>query len=346
VTARESLLVRRAKSGLEGALSTGSTLLNLACTDRYDAGYLKGAYYYLVGDSVSGKTWLSLSAFAEACRNPAFRDYRLIYDDVEGGALMNVSHYFGKDVARRLERVQSDTIESFYYRMADLTDPSIYVLDSQDALTSKASSLKFFKQKKASEEGEKSAGSYGDGKAKYHSENLRHVLHGLRRTGSILIIIGQTRDNLGFGFETRTRSGGRSLRFYANLEVWTSVGKKLLRTVRGKKRTVGIRCIAEVKKNRLTGKVGKDRAVEIPIYYGLGIDDLGSCVDYLLAEEHWKRGKEKVIDAPELLFAGTRGEIISYAEGEGLEAKVAQLAADVWKQVEAECLPGRKRRYE
>jgi hypothetical protein len=124
------------------------------------------------------------------------------------------------------------------------------------------------------------------------------------------------------------------------------VGKKLLRTVRGKKRTVGIRCIAEVKKNRLTGKVGKDRAVEIPIYYGLGIDDLGSCVDYLLAEEHWKRGKEKVIDAPELLFAGTRGEIISYAEGEGLEAKVAQLAADVWKQVEAECLPGRKRRYE
>jgi hypothetical protein len=70
--ARDVLTVRRSRPTGEGALSTGSTLLNLACSDRPDAGYFKGAYYYLVGDSQAGKTWLLLSCFAEACRNPQF----------------------------------------------------------------------------------------------------------------------------------------------------------------------------------------------------------------------------------------------------------------------------------
>jgi len=346
--ARDLLLARRSKPAGEGALSTGSTLLNLACTDRPDAGYLKGAYYYLVGDSVSGKTWLSLSCFAEACRNPHFKDYELIYDDVEGGALMDVAYYFGKDVAKRMKRVQSSTIESFYYRMADLIKAGrsfIYVLDSQDALTSKAASKKFSEQKKASEEGQKQVGSYGDSKAKYHSENLRHVIAGLRRTKSILLVIGQTRDNIGFGFDPKTRAGGRALRFYANLEIWTSVIGKLVRTVRGKKRTVGSRCLAEVRKNRVTGKIGKDRAVQIPIYYGLGIDDVGSCVDFLVSEQHWQKNADKEIDAKDILFTGPRSAIISHIEEEELEQKIIGLTAEVWKQVEQECLPGRKRRY-
>src|SRR2546423_5801296 len=97
MTAREILLSKRDRPvfSREGALSSGSTLLNLACTDHPDLGFFKGAYYYLVGDSVSGKTWLSLSCFAEACCNDAFHDYRLIFDDVEGGALMDIRRYFG-----------------------------------------------------------------------------------------------------------------------------------------------------------------------------------------------------------------------------------------------------------
>jgi len=366
VSPRDILLARREKFNLEGALSTGSTLLNLACTDRPDVGFLKGGYYYLVGDSQAGKTWLSLSCFAEACRSKAFADYRLVFDDVEGGVLMDIAHYFGKEVARRMEPpevkrgepVYSDTIESFYYHMVDLFGggrPFIYVLDSQDALSSAVASEKFLRQKKASEGGEEVAGSYGDGKAKYHSEHIREVLSRLRRTKSILIIIGQTRDNLGFGFEPKTRSGGRALRFYANLEIWTSVVGKIRRSIRGKERTIGCRCLAEEKKNRVTGKVGKDRSVQIPIYYDLGIDDVGSCVDFLVDEKHWpkitkgedpgKKGKSSY-DAHDLLFKGTRNAIISHIEEEDLEQKVRSLTAKVWKAIEDECLPRRKRRYE
>ena len=342
----------------EGAVSTGSTLLNLACSDHPDCGFFKGAYYYLVGDSTSGKTWLSLSCFAEACLNSHFRDYRLIFDDVEGGAMMDMAYYFGERVAKRLESpalsqrkgpINSDTVESFYYHISDLIKdgrPFIYVLDSQDSLTSEFSSVKFAKQKKAAEEGEEAAGSYGDGKAKYHSEHLRLILAGLRKTESILLILGQTRDNIGMGFDPKTRSGGRALRFYANLEIWTSVAGKIKKVIKSKERTIGVKCLAEVKKNRFTGKTGKDRAVQIPIYYSLGIDDIGSCVDFLVSENHWPKTKEKGIDAHDLLIHAQRGDLIRQIEEDSLERKLRDITGKVWQEIEDQCQVPRKRRYE
>ena len=71
-------------------LSTGSTLLNLACSENPFGGFLKGKYYLLVGDSDSGKTFLSMSCFAEAMIQKPFKNYRLIYDYVEDGMLMHM----------------------------------------------------------------------------------------------------------------------------------------------------------------------------------------------------------------------------------------------------------------
>lgn len=314
-------------------------------------------HLYITDDYiVTHNTWLSLTCFSEACLNPAFEGYRLIFDDVEGGAMMNMEHYFGKEVANRMEAprydakkrpIMSDTVESFYYNLFDTIDegkPFIYVLDSQDALTSESSDKKFRKQKVASEEGKDAAGSYGDGKAKYHSEHLRLALAGIRKLQSILIIIGQTRDNIGFGFEKKTRAGGRSLRFYANLEIWTSVFGKLQRLVRGKKRTIGNKCIAEVKKNRVTGKIGKDRSVIVPIYYELGIDDIGSCVDYLVSEKHWSK-KSGIIAATDVGITGKRGEVIAHIEERDMERRLRRITGEVWKRIEAECIVERKKRY-
>lgn len=334
----------------------------MACTDTPDFAFRKGGYYYLVGDSTSGKTWTSLTCFAELCRNKAFDNYELVFDDVEGGALMDVELYFGKAVARRMRAprysakgrpINSTTVETFYYHISDLLEegePFIYVLDSQDSLTSASAKAKFNEQKEAAEKGREAAGSYGDGKAKYHSEHLRLILAGLRKTGSILIIIGQTRDNLGMGFEKKTRSGGKSLRFYANLEIWTSVAEKIKKRVRDKDRTVGVSCFAEVKKNRETGKVGKDRGVHIPIYYDLGIDDVGSCVDFLIDEKHWEKipgeGKKKIYNASDIMFKGSRDEIVRYIEEEEIEKQLRSITAKVWKEIEDECCSQRKRRYE
>ena len=344
--------------GLEGGVSTGSTLLNLACSDRPDIGLLKGGYYLWVGDSQTGKTWIAYTIFAEAAKNPAFDDYEFVFDDVEGGAHFDVARYFGKKAASRIhsprmhkgQPVNSETVEDFYYHLTDLLDQGkklIYILDSQDALNSEASEKKFNIKKKASQEGKESKGSYGDGKAKYHSENLRVVLSKVRASGSILIIISQTRDNLGFGFAEKTRSGGRSLKFYANLEIWSSFPMKwkIEKMIRGRKRIVGVNVQYEVKKNRFTGKVGKERRALVPILHALGIDDIGSCVDFLVREKHWAK-QNGVIDAKDIGAQGKRSEIIAHVESRKLERRLSLIVGKVWKEIEAECETARKPRYE
>lgn len=363
------LLESRKPLEREGALSSGSTLLNLACTDSPTHAFLPGSYYHWVGDSASGKTFTALTCFAEAANNKAFDKYALIHDDVEGGALMDIEYFFGKKVARRLEppartkrgeAIYSSTVESFYYNISDRIKagkPFIYVLDSENGLTSESSDKKFQARKKASEKDEEAAGSYGDGKAKFHSENLRRVVGDLKDSGSILLIISQTRDNMGMGFDPKTYPGGKALKFYAHLQVWFAVGEKIKKTIREKERTIGMHCVAEVRKNRFTGKTGKDRQVKIPIYYDLGMDDIGSCVDYLISEKHWlevkekdadasKNTRKKIYNAHDLLFTGSRHKIIHYIEEENLEKKVRQVTAKVWREIEGECVPDRKKRYD
>jgi len=350
---------KKKKTKLTGAdfLSTGSTLLNLALTGKPKCGFVVGKYHLLVGDSASGKTWLSLTCLAEAATKKRFKNYRFIFDNCEDGALMDIERYFGKRVAKRLEPpatdnngmpVYSSTIEEFYYHIDDALSTGgscIYILDSIDSLTSKSEREKFHAQKNAHRKGNQTAGSFGDGKAKVNSGFIRDVIGKLKKTNSILIIINQTRDNLGFGFETKTRSGGRALRFYACLEIWSSIKQRIKKTVRGKKRQLGIMCKILVKKNRITGQ--EDNAVIIPIYHSSGIDDVGSCVSFLIEEGHWKKAGNK-INAKEFDFKGTEEQIVRKIEKDNLENDLVSIVGDVWdeiQQAERDAVK-RKRRYE
>jgi hypothetical protein len=75
----------------------------LSCSGNAKGGFAKGKYHFIVGDSASGKTWLSLTCLAEAAMNPEFENYRFIYDNVEDGALMDIERFFGSKVAERIE---------------------------------------------------------------------------------------------------------------------------------------------------------------------------------------------------------------------------------------------------
>jgi len=357
---KKAILRKRKKEILTGKdfLSTGSTLLNLACTGYPDRGFAKGRYYFIVGDSVSGKTWLSLTCLAEAAKNPNFKDYRFIYDNAEDGALMDIRKFFGKEVFERMVppgwkrdasrfSMFSFTIEDFYYNMDDAIKdgkPFIYILDSMDSLSSEVEGNKFDSNKKASRKGEDSKGSYGDGKAKVNSAMLRRVIgKPLLRSGSILIVINQTRDNIGaLQFQPRkTRSGGHALDFYACLEMWSSVAGRIIKIVRGKKRQLGVYCKIKVKKNRITGR---ERTVTIPIYHSFGIDDIGSCIDYMLDEGDWEI-RVGEINAKELGIKGSKRKLVKIIEMDGLEKDLRELVGDVWNEIEDACKIRRKRRY-
>jgi RecA/RadA recombinase len=357
----KSALRRKKKTapiGKKNLLGTGSTLLNLACAGNPNGGFLKGCYHLLVGDSASGKTFLSLTCLAEAAMNPSFNNHRFIYDGGEGGALMDIDKFFGSAVAMNMEPpavndgvpVYSRSVEEFYFHVDDALQvdkvdgrPFIYILDSMDVLSSEAEASKFEERKKAHQSGKEAAGIMTDNKAKVNSANLRKVVGAIKDTENILIILNQTRDSLGFGFETKTRSGGHALRFYATIEVWSSIKKRLKKAVKGKPRVIGIDAKLQVKKNRVTGR---ERTVIVPIYYSVGIDDIGSCVDYLVDEGFWKV-KTGVIQVTGLgpTFKGKRESVVKQIEEENKEGDLRDLVAQVWDEVEKACAVKRKRRY-
>ena len=343
-------------------LSTGSTLLNLACSGKASGGFLKGHYIFFVGDSDSGKTFLCLSCLAEAAKNPAFDKYWLIYDAVEHGALMNIERFFGKKTAKRLEPpavdgvgnpIYSRTTDDFYFHLHDAVNgkkPFIYILDSQDSLTSKREDDKFDLRKrkargKASKSDEKKSDSdYGDGKAKAHSSTLRKFMGPLNESGSILIIINQSRDSFD-PFKNQSYSGGRALKFYATLQIWSKKIGKIEKTHRGKKRQQGVKCKVHVMKNRVDGK---DRTIEVPIFHSYGVDDVRSCIDYLVDEGEWKKDKSGVITAtgmgPDQKMKVNK--LIRWIEDSGMTDDLRGLVQDCWHEIEDAVSLKRRPRYE
>ncbi len=330
-------------------------MLNLACVGRAFGGFPMGGYAFVIGDSTSGKTVLAGTCLAEAAMSETFKDYDLYFDNVENGAMF-FEKFFGQRIAARIKPPGKDgvsssrTVEDFYaniHRALHNKDGSlrkiIYILDSEPALSSKAEEKKQGEQRKAHDADKEAAGTMTDAKAKVHSQNMRSLNADLRDSNSLLVILTQTRDNMGFGaiYEPKTRPGGKALKFYAQLEMWLSVRGRIKRTVRGKPREIGIVAEVKVKKNRFTGK---SRTVLVPIYTTFGIDDMGSCIDFLIEEKHWS-GSEGRVNAPEFKFNGAKEKLIQTIEAKNEEKKLRGIVRDLWNEIEAACEVPRKQRY-
>lgn len=352
--AEKETLTRREYSSIPTAdfLSTGSTVLNLACSNRSLGGIPKGTIVHYVGDSDSGKTMIALTAYAEAARNKAFDDHELVFWNAEDGSLMDLADRFGRDVERRLVEETPESLEDFWYSIDDRFKgrrPFVGVVDSMDALFPKAWYSKFQKQKNAAAKGNEASGDMGMQKAKINSEHLRKARSSCRRDGSILIIVSQTRDNantMGYG-DKQSVAGGRSLKYYSAIQLWTKTFKTIQKTVRGKPRAVGIISQIDVKKNHITGN---KRRVYVPILNEMGVDDIGSCIDFLVAENHWKStGKEGAGKISAAEFSDeklSRNQLIEIIEESDGERDLRKLVKSVWSDIEDACKTGRKARYE
>lgn len=323
-------------------IPTGSTLLNCACSDYHVGGYGIGKLVNLIGDSSSGKTLLALTSFAELCLFKKWDDYRLIYDDVEAALEFNVNYLFGSDIGSRIEtNIVSDTVQDFYANILKaLKDgrPFVYILDSLDALSSREEQERALKLAGLKKQQGQERGSYKTEKAKLLSEILRVSAREIKNKEALVLIISQTRDNLGFGFTSKTRSGGKALKFYCTHEMWLSIKEPYKK----KNREIGIHSNAKISKNKLTGK---RRDVDIPIYYDYGVDDLSANIDFLVDEGVWNKEKQ-TISADHIDASGTKDTIIKTIERGFLEGVVQELVGDTWRKIEEELRLDRKRRYE
>lgn len=341
-------------------IPSGSTLLNLACSDSPYGAFSLGRIVTLPGGSASGKTLLMLTMLAECAVDKRFDDYDLIYDDSEETKDgFDIPYLFGNKLDDRLiapnyrensEPKYSETIQDFKGNIltrAKSEKPFIYILDSLDSLTSTEELKKEYRQAlllaKNPEAVKELKGSYKTEKARGIGEALRMINNQIKYTNSTLFIVQQERANIGVMFgPKKTTSGGMAPFFYSTHQVWLNKKKAIEKEVKGLKLKTGNVVIAKVTKNKTTGKL---RNVEFPSYNDYGIDDIQSMVDFLISVKHWTKAGQ-TIDGNSLGLKGTKDVILKEIEDKGLQADLQQVTGEVWNDIEASLKLQRKRKYE
>ncbi len=320
---------------------------NLECSGHWQGAFQLGTVVNLIGDSHAGKTLFALSIFAECAMDKRFDGYRFIYDDVESANAFDMEYLFGKKCADRVETDEensSDLFEEFSDRFNDALDddrPCIYILDSADALNTEAAEELEVANRKLREAGKESKGAYGDGKAKLFSAFFKSIKRKLARKKSLLLIISQTRDNIGFGsqFTPKTRSGGKALKFYSFHEIWLAMEKKIKKG----DRTFITNVQAKITKNKLTGRHGVAR---FPILFDYGVDNITSSIEFLIKEKEWS--KTTKIDTKGFYPSGplTQAALIKWIEEGGFETELAEECKKCYDRVINGLKPvNRKRKY-
>lgn len=339
----------------EKLIPTGCSTLNCALSDNPYGGYRKGTIVNAVGDSSAGKSILAFTTFA-ASNAEGLHDYRFIFDDAECGASFNTEALFGEETAERIEppsrdtngdEQSSDTIEDFQMHIDKALrggQPFIYVLDSFDGLTSEADRKKAKEQIKQKEKGnEETSGSYGQAKTIKTNEILREIKGKLKKTNSLLIIVSQVRENLDAkSFTKKRRAGGMALKHYSWQEFWLHLGAKITATKNDKKMMIGVNTIADITKNRETGK---QRQAKFPIYYDLGIDDVNAGVEFLVDNGHWNKKKQSVV-ASEFDLECSQAKLVEHIEKNNLESELQKVVGQCWNEIEDSLkLKNRKKRF-
>jgi recombination protein RecA len=345
-------------------IPSGSIMMNLACSDRWYGGYKAGTMVNTVGDSGSGKSFLGLSGLAEAFymgkngtwKNypmPDLSQYRFIYDDSEYANSFNMVKLFGQEFVDALEGPDpndstkfSTTIEEFEINIWNAIEdgrPFIYLQDSFDAIDSEDEKEKSKDNREKRKKGEKTKGSYQATKQKTASRMFREITNELAKTKSVLNIISQTRDNLsGMGFQTKYRAGGKALKFFSSIESWITYIGSIKKVVNNNKFEIGVNTKVKFGKNKYTGK---RREPEFIIYYDYGIDDIGSCIDFLIKNGYWKKRKQTII-APELSIEKTKPEMIKRIERkENLKIKLFESTQKCWNKIEESLKLDRGRKF-
>ena len=347
-------------------IPSGLTLLNCACSDNCIGAYKMGSAVNLVGDSNTGKSLFGITALACCANMERFNDYKFKYCDAESSFSFDIRYLFGEKTYKRVKfddveyPALLETVESNTFKMLEQGKSFIYVVDSLDALRV-AEDVK--KMKHLEKEGEIKSGYHLE-KPKKLGSFLGSVLSGLKETKSLIILISQTRSNIGFGakFNPKIKAGGAALTFYSNQEIWISNEKKRKIDFNGSKKTIGNNIRIKVKRTRLTGK--QRELTGIPTFYDLGVDDVRANIEWLCKEGFWPANDEfkkpkhyTISDFSDIILPidgiknssifGEFPNIIDFIEKNGLESELQKIVGRRWLELEEKLmLTTRKKRFE
>ena len=250
-------------------ISTGSTILDLAISNRPDGGLAAGRITEINGLEGSGKSLIGAHALASTQKKGGLA----VYIDTESAVSSEFLQAIGIDTENmlyvHLETVEEifDTIETIVAKIRE-SDKDKLVTILVDSLA--AASTKVEMDSDFDKDG------WATAKAIVISKAMRKITQLIARQKVCLIFTNQLRQKLGVMFgDPWTTSGGKALPFHSSTRIRLKNVGQIKDT---KKNTIGIKIRAQVIKNRLGPPL---RSADFSLYFDKGIDDFGSWLEVL-----------------------------------------------------------------
>lgn len=248
-------------------ISTGSTMLDLAISNRPNGGLPVGRIIEITGLEASGKSLLAAHALADTQKKGGLA----VYIDTENAISREFLEAIGVNLKDMLY-VPLETVEDIFDAMDSIVE------SVRKASRSRIVTIVVDSVAGASTKQEMAADYDKDGwatsKAIILSKAMRKITNFVGRERICLIFTNQLRTRLGVSFGDQwTTSGGKAIAFHSSVRLrLKSVGQIKLK-VEGRDEVMGITTRAQVVKNRMGPPL---RTVDYDIYFDSGIDDYGS----------------------------------------------------------------------
>ena len=245
-------------------IGTGSTLLDLAISNKPHGGLAAGRITEINGLEGSGKSLIGAHALASTQK----KDGLAVYIDTESAVSAEFLQAIGIDTDKmlyvHLETIEDifDTIETIVTKIRESSKDKLVTIlvDSLAAASTKVEMDADFDKD-----------GWATSKAIVLSKAMRKITQLIARQRVCLIFTNQLRQKLGVMFgDPWTTSGGKALPFHASTRIRL---KNMGQIKDNKKDTIGIKIRAQVIKNRLGPPL---RSAEFPLFFDKGIDDFGS----------------------------------------------------------------------
>ena len=247
-------------------ISTGSSTLDLAISNRPDGGIAVGRITEINGLESSGKSLLGAHILAETQK----KDGVAVYIDTETSVSQQFMEVIGLDLNKMLY-LHLETVEEIFEAIEEIVT-KVRESDKDRCVTILVDSLAA-----ASTKIEMDADFDKDGYAT--SKAMRKITQLIGRENVALVFTNQLRQKLGVMFgDPWTTSGGKALPFHAS----TRIRLKNMGQIKDTgKNVLGMKCRAQIVKNRLGPPL---RHADYDMYFDRGIDNYGGWLNVM--KEH------------------------------------------------------------
>lgn len=256
-----------APTNVDGWISTGCAMLDVAISNRPYGGLPVGRITEITGLEQSGKSLVSAHLLAETQKQGGVA----VLIDTETAVSRDFLEAIGVDVSKLLY-VSADSVEQIF----DFTETIIekvretskdklvtIVVDSVAAASTTNELASDYKKD-----------GYATDKAIIISKAMRKITNMIGRQKISLVFTNQLRQKMNAMFgDPWTTSGGKALAFHSSVRLRLKNMGQIKMKVNSKDKVVGMKVHCQVVKNRMGPPL---RAADFEIYFDRGIDNYGS----------------------------------------------------------------------